>query len=368
MKKYRKRISLIIFLIGISLLLYPTIGNVINKYRQLKTIDKYAETIHITSNETKDKMYEEAVAYNEKVYTKQTNDTRYDLADEYENVLNLDGTGVMGYIEVPKANIKLPIYHGVADTVLQMGVGHVRESSLPVGTDNQNSLLLGHSGLPTSKIFTNLEKLEVGDYFIITVMNHKLYYKIYETEVIKPDELIDRLPVQEGRDLVTLVTCTPYGVNSHRLVLHAERCEEIVEEEDNVTSNSYLRMVIICVSGILLFAALIIYLLMKKYRNPVVIPDETSKKKTTKKTTTKKKSTTKKKTPAKKNSSKKTTTKRSGNTKTTTKKTTTKNAATTDSVKDSTKTTIKNTTKKKKSNNQKKKKKKKQRKNNSKKK
>ena len=309
MKKYRKKISIIIFLIGISLLLYPTVGSIINKYRQLQTIDRYAESIHIIDSEKQEKMYEEAVSYNEKVYTKQKNDTRYDLADEYEKVLKVDSSGIMGYIEIPKANIKLPIYHGVDDSTLQMGVGHVRESSLPIGTDNQNSLLMGHSGLPTSKIFTNLEKLKVEDYFIITVLGRKIYYKIYDIEVIEPDVLIEEMPIIEGRDLVTLVTCTPYGVNSHRLIIHAERCEEIIPEEDTLNNKPYI--IIICIIVLIIGSFIGIYLHnKKKAKKEVTVPatevvEESIKNNVSKKKKKKKNKKRKKKKKKKQNNSKK---------------------------------------------------------------
>ena len=361
MKKYKKTISIIIFFIGISLLLYPTIGNIINSYRQQKVLNSYVEKINTLDSSYYDEMYEKAASYNEKVFLKQKANSRYDLKDEYDNVLRINDTNVMGYIEIPKANIKLPIYHGVSDSVLQKGVGHVRESSLPIGTENQNSLLMGHTGLPTSKIFTNLGKLEIGDYFIITVLNNKLYYKIYDIEVITPDELIDRLPVQEGRDLVTLVTCTPYGVNSHRLVLHAERCEEIIENDHNETSSSYL--IIISVIAILLLASIISYLVIRKRKQQADIASEkiTSVKtvnKNNNKTTSNKKKTTKKKT-TKKGTEK--------NTNKTAKKNNLDKPINSNITDD--KSSIKTPNKsKKKKNNQKKKRKKKQKKNNAKKK
>ncbi len=270
MKKYKKRILKIIFLIGISLLLYPTIGSIINKYLQLKAIDKYAETIYVINKEDSLKYYDEAISYNEEVYIRQKEDHRYDLGKQYENVLKFDSTGIMGYIEIPKANIKLPIYHGVDDSVLQKGVGHVRESSLPIGTNNQNSLLMGHSGLPASKIFTNLEKIKLDDYLKITVLDNKLYYKIVEIKVIEPKDLIDELAIQEGKDLVTLVTCTPYGVNSHRLIISGERTLEIPKEnEENTTSKSFLVLVIIASLGLLLITGTI-YLIIKKRKKPVI--------------------------------------------------------------------------------------------------
>ena len=265
MKKYKSLILKIVFLIGISLLLYPIVGNIINKYKQLKVIDKYAETIHYIEKEDSLEMYNEAISYNEKLYKLQKEDTRYTLGEEYKKILKFDNTSVMGYINIPKVNIKLPIYHGVDDSVLQIGVGHVRESSFPVGTNNQNSLLMGHTGLPTSKIFTNLEKLKIDDYFKISILDHTLYYKIYKIETIEPKELIDRLYIEEGRDLVTLVTCTPYGVNSHRLVIQAERTEEIpIEENNSPKSNIYLYIGL----GLGLILLLIgLYLLIRKLKN-----------------------------------------------------------------------------------------------------
>jgi len=224
-KEAKTKILIAIFLLGVILLLYPTFGSLINKIRQLTVIKGYEETIQVLDDTTQEEMYEAAVRYNKQIFALQKADTRYTLAEEYEQVLKLNDSSILGYIEVPKANIKLPIYHGVAENTLQQGVGHVRESSLPVGTENQNSLLLGHSGLPTSKIFTNLDKIQADDEIIITVLGRKLYYKVFETEIIEPEDVINRLKVEEGRDLITLVTCTPYGVNTHRLIIHAERTE-----------------------------------------------------------------------------------------------------------------------------------------------
>ena len=266
MKKYKSLILKIVFLIGISLLLYPTVGSIINKYRQLKVIDKYAETIHIIDKDDSLEMYNEAISYNEKLYVLQKEDKRYDLGREYVNILKFDSTNVMGYIEIPKVKIKLPIYHGVDDNVLQNGVGHVRESSLPIGTVNQNSLLMGHTGLPTSKIFTNLEKLKVDDFFKISILDKDLYYKVYNIEVIEPKDLINKLYIVEGKDLVTLVTCTPYGVNSHRLVIQAERTEDIpvIEENNNIRSSIGIY---ISISIGLIVLLMILYLLFRKVKN-----------------------------------------------------------------------------------------------------
>ena len=311
MKKYKKIILKIIFLIGISLLLYPIIGNIINSYEQKKVLDSYVERVNTISHEENEKIYEEAISYNEEVYIRQKEDKRYDLASKYENVLKIDSTMVMGYIKIPKINIKLPIYHSVEDNVLQKGVGHVKESSLPIGTNNQNSLLMGHTGLPTSRIFTSLEKLEIGDYIQIYILDKELYYKVDKIDIIEPKELIERLPVQENRDLITLVTCTPYGVNSHRLVIEAERTDEIPTEiTDNITTKNYIGLIIGIILGIALLL-IAIYLVMRKvkFKKNIETPIDNKKEivkveKVTEKTTSSKKKKGKKKKKKKKKKNK----------------------------------------------------------------
>ena len=273
--KKKNRLLILIFLVGTSLLLYPTIGSIINKYRQLKVINNYEETVSIIDNTENDKLYEAAVLYNEKVYDLQKKDSTYRLSEEYNQVLKVNSTNVLGYIEIPKVNIRLPIYHGVEDNSLAQGVGHVRETSLPIGTNNQNSMLMGHSGLPASKIFTNLEKLKKDDYIKITILNRVLYYKIYNIEIIEPEELINKIAIEDDRDLITLVTCTPYGVNSHRLVLTAERTEDIIEDENTtISSKNYLMRVILITLGILLLLTGI-YLIIRKLIKKITIVNET---------------------------------------------------------------------------------------------
>ena len=270
--KKKKIVLVIIFLMGISLLLYPRIGNIITSYKQSKIIEKYQDTVNIDNKEQNEKLYEEAIKYNEKIYTYRNLKKRYDFADEYKNVLRLDSNEVMGYIEIPKIKVKLPIYHDVDDKVLQLGVGHLKESSLPIGTTNQNSLLMGHSGLPVSKIFTNLEKLKKNDYIEIIILNKKLYYKVDNIEVVEPKEVYDKMKIEEGKDLITLVTCTPYGINSHRLVITAQRTNNLPKEKDlTVNPEIYYANTNFIVSIILVIIGITtIYLYRKKKQKKII--------------------------------------------------------------------------------------------------
>ena len=230
MKKYNKKIMILIFFIGIFCLMYPKIGNIINNEKQKKVLYNYKNTINIINKDKLNNIYEEAVIYNEKIYNLQKEDKKYNLDIIYENMLKVDDNAIIGYINIPKLNRKIPIYHGVSDSVLQNGVGHVKETSLPIGTNNQNSMLLGHSGLATNEIFTDLEKIENDDIFIISVLDKLFYYKVIDIEIITPDKLKDKIYVEDGLTLVTLVTCTPYAINTHRLVVKAE----LIKKEDNI--------------------------------------------------------------------------------------------------------------------------------------
>lgn len=279
MKKIKKIITIIVFFIGISLLLYPHVGNIISSYRHKKSINEYVENINAINEIKNEKMYEEAIKYNEKIYTYQQTKKKYNFKDEYQNVLKINDTMIMGYIEIPKVSIRLPIYHGVESNVLEKGVGHVMQSSLPIGTINQNSVLMGHSGLPISKIFTNLEKLVLDDYIKIVILNRDTYYKVNKIEVVMPDEVIDKIKVEEGKTYITLVTCTPYGVNSHRLIIRAEKTDDVpdfgkvIETKSNRKIDEKL-ILLICIAFFTTILCLIIYLAYKKKNNKVKIIDK----------------------------------------------------------------------------------------------
>ncbi len=231
----------IIFIIGGSIIfLYPNISNYFAEKNHVEAIRKYDELIvNIDENQIKEE-FQKAQIYNENLSGDPVHDpfvegSGYALPENYLEVLNIAEDGVMAYIEIPKIDVYLPIYHGTNEDVLEKGVGHIQSTSLPIGGNSTHSVLTGHTGLPSAELFTRLDELDIGDIFYIHVLDQVLTYKIYETKVILPDE-IDELQVTLDHDYITLVTCTPYGVNSHRLLVKAESTE-FVEYEANTASD-----------------------------------------------------------------------------------------------------------------------------------
>lgn len=226
MKKHFTTIILILILLtGLSLLLYPSVSDYWNSFHQSRAIATYAEEVAQLDNTDYEGLLEAAREYNQTLPGKSN---RYVLSDEereeYESLLNVSGTGVIGYIEIPSIKCSLPIYHGTDEAVLQIAVGHIEGSSLPVGGESTHSVLSGHRGLPSAKLFTDLDQLVVGDEFIIRVLDETLTYEVDQIRIVLPAELGD-LEIVEGKDYCTLVTCTPYGVNSHRLLVRGHRVE-----------------------------------------------------------------------------------------------------------------------------------------------
>lgn len=223
--------AIVILLAGIGLLAYPFVSNALLEQAQGKVLEFQQDAVEKTDDESLEEAKEFALQYNADLLNSRTVVT--DPFDEaalkpqdgaYDKALNIAGDGVMGTIYIPKIQVEQPIYHTVDDDVLQKGVGHLQGTSLPIGGDSSHCVLSGHTGLPSGKIFDDLDRLEVGDYFIINVLGEDHAYRIYDIETVLPDET-QSLVIQQGRDLCTLVTCTPYGINTHRLLVHAERCE-----------------------------------------------------------------------------------------------------------------------------------------------
>lgn len=235
----------LIFLIGAGILFYPTVSDLWNNYRNQQLISEYTEVVENMESEDFSEIWAEAREYN----AQHTVNTILDAFDEeegdyvlshpYDQVLNPTGNEIMGYLEIPKISVKLAIYHGIGTEALENGCGHIEGTSLPIGGVGTHSVLSAHRGLPSAKLFTDLDQLEIGDLFYITVLDEKLAYKVDQILTVLPEETED-LAIEEDKDLVTLVTCTPYGVNSHRLLVRGERTE-YVPEEDTSTPSMILR-------------------------------------------------------------------------------------------------------------------------------
>ncbi len=232
-KKVSTILIIIVFILGLLIALYPTISSWYNKQASSYAVATYQGEIGDKSEEEAATLLAEAEAYNETLFQNEQVFVKGEAVDEtYIETLNLSN-GMMGYISIDKIDVLLPIYHGTDEAVLQKGVGHLEGSSLPTGNEDSHVVLTGHTGLSSATLFTDLNQLALGDTFQISVLNETFIYEVTEIMVVEPDE-VDSLAIQEGKDLVTLVTCTPYGVNSHRLLVQGERTSE--EDIDDVVS------------------------------------------------------------------------------------------------------------------------------------
>ena len=222
-------LPLVIFLVGLFVCSYPFVSNIIQRQYQKDAVATYMKAVDGAGVVSVETSLNNAHEYNDRLY--QTNglvvgtSNNGILSDEnYNSLLNISGDGTMGSIEIPKINVNLPIYHGISDEVLAIGVGHVQDTSLPIGGINTRAVLSAHRGLPNSKLFTRLDEMEKGDLFFIRVLDDTLAYEVVDVDVIDPDD-VEKLSILPERDLVTLLTCTPYGINTHRLIVTGERVE-----------------------------------------------------------------------------------------------------------------------------------------------
>lgn len=226
MKNKLINIFLILALVaGLSLLLYPTISDYWNSLHTSQAVASYDQAVKSMDEGKYDELLQRAGQYNRDLFLR---GSLFALTDEeredYNSQLDIDGSGVMGYIEIPTIKVSLPIYHGTSDDVLQVAVGHLEWSSLPVGGESTHCVLSGHRGLPSAKLFTNLDQLAEGDLFVIRTLDEVLTYEVDRILIVLPSEL-QALAAEEGKDLCTLVTCTPYGVNSHRMLVRGHRVD-----------------------------------------------------------------------------------------------------------------------------------------------
>lgn len=246
MKKNKSVILLIVvFLLGLGLLLYPSISNYWNSFHQTRAISSYTEKLNALSEEDYEEILRKAQDFNAKISKLGVSFVLSEQEkEEYYSLLNIDSSGVMGTIEIDKIHVTLPIYHGTSDEVLQAGVGHIEGTSLPVGGESTHCVLSGHRGLPTSKLFTRLDELTEGDTFRITTLYETLTYEVDQILIVEPDD-VSALGIVEGEDLCTLITCTPYGINTHRLLVRGHRVDgnaayveaDAIQIETNLTAS-----------------------------------------------------------------------------------------------------------------------------------
>ena len=223
MKKNSSTILLIlVFFVGLSVMLYPTVSDYVNQRNQSRAVANYAQSVDKMSDADYSSYFTDADNFNAKIASDPDSLYHPDRFTEYEHTLDITGTGIMGYITIQKIGVELPIYHGTSDAVLQIAAGHLEGSSLPVGGESTHAVISAHRGLPSAKLFTHLDQLEVGDTFTITVLDRVLTYEVDQISIVLPTE-VDDLQVVDGKDYVTLMTCTPYGINTHRLLVRGRR-------------------------------------------------------------------------------------------------------------------------------------------------
>ena len=257
------------FLVGVSVLLYPAFGNYWNSKTQSRAIIDYEAVLQYMEPEDYTAIFQAAYDYNDALYKTAFPLTNYRDVPGYDETLKIENTSIIGYVKIDKIGVELPIYHGTSDEVLNLGVGHLEGSSLPVGGENTHSVMSAHRGLPSAKLFTDLDRLELGDTFQIIILDQILTYQVDNIKIITPKEFGD-LMIVEGKDYCTLFTCTPYGINTHRLLVRGIRIETITEKPVIYVANEAFRIEPLLVTPAVAAPMVLVFLihLMVKYREP----------------------------------------------------------------------------------------------------
>lgn len=270
MKKHISTILLIlILLVGLSLLLYPTVSDYWNSLHQSRAIADYNDAVSNMTVVDDQSLWIQAESYNRQLLTVLNPLQNHDQISGYNDVLAITDTGQIGYITIPSINVELPIYHGTSDGTLTKAVGHLQGSSLPVGGEGTHCVLSGHRGLPSAKLFTDLDRLNVGDTFMLYVLNEILTYEVDQILIVEPTDT-DALQIQPGEDLCTLVTCTPYGINTHRLLVRGHRVENASQTTGGRVTSDAVQVEPIIVAPLLalpVLLMLLVILLVRARRN-----------------------------------------------------------------------------------------------------
>ncbi|WP_281522183.1 class C sortase [Dubosiella newyorkensis] len=281
MKKFIKKnwstiLLVMMFTVGLSLLLYPSIADWWNKFHATRAIDSYTETVASMSDEEYQKYLSEAKLYNSELLLEPNrfhpSDTLHSM---YESTLNVSGDGIIGVVKIPSLRVNLPIYHGVEESTLQDAIGHIEGSSLPIGGPSTHTIVSGHRGLPSAKLFTDLDQLEVGDYFMFQVLDDTYTYQVDQIKIVEPNDFT-YLQIEEGKDLATLQTCTPYGINTHRLLVRGHRVDNLPDDFVNARSEAILidRNLVALFIGVLIFVVMGVVLGIRNVLNKRVGKDK----------------------------------------------------------------------------------------------
>lgn len=263
-------ILVVMLLVGLSVMLYPTVSDWWNSRVQTKAIATYSEAVDQIDDNTYEEMLEKARAYNTALSAVAAPFSDYEDVPGYADVLDISGTGILGYISIPQIKVDLPIYHGTSAEVLNVAAGHLQGSSLPVGGENTHAVISAHRGLPSARLFTDIDRLREGDTFTITVLDEILTYEVEQILIVRPEE-IDKLAIIPGGDYVTLMTCTPYGINTHRLLLRSHRIDTVYQHDVRIIADAVQvdpLLVVPAISAPLLAALLCYWLIGGRRKTP----------------------------------------------------------------------------------------------------
>ena len=261
----------LVILIGIGLISYPSVSDWWNSFHQTRAVASYAAAVSQMKTEDYDRLFAEADDYNRKLAG---TGMKWSMTDEeiqeYNNVLDISDNGIMGYIDIPRIRQTLPIYHGTDDAVLQIAIGHLAGTSLPVGGDSTHCVVSGHRGLPSARLFTDLDRLIVGDIWTMTVLNRTVTYEVDQIRIVEPEDLSE-LQIVQGSDYCTLLTCTPYGINTHRLLVRGHRIPNL-DGDANVTADAMqvdqtLVAMVVAVIILLILVIILVTVSSKWYRD-----------------------------------------------------------------------------------------------------
>lgn len=264
-KDYSGIILAAVFLVGLSVLLYPSLSNYWNSRVQSKAIVDYEAAVGKMTDDEKDAVFKEAEEYNLEISRLSSPFSEFAKIPNYDNILNIGGNGIIGYISIDKIRVELPIYHGTGAAVLNVAAGHLKGSAFPVGGDGTHSVISAHRGLPSARLFTDLDKLSVGDTFTVTVLDRTVTYEVDRILTVEPEE-VEALYAEEGEDYCTLLTCTPYGINTHRMLVRGKRIENIEGQPVvYVTADAFVVDPIIVTPAVAMpiLIALLIFLIVK---------------------------------------------------------------------------------------------------------